>query len=146
TSARINEKKIDSGTIQLFDGAALRDMSLGADGFPEEFKNPTLEYKRAFPKGDQFVMVRVNLGVRSISDAVAMARKRAAAVIIAGVQHARGRRGAWKESGNRIHVMDGRIVSQTLSRGADMPVTSFVLDPLAYGMEKAASQVVASKI
>jgi hypothetical protein len=109
--------------------------------FPQEFRDTNADYERIFPKEEKFVLVRVNLGVRAVSDAVSLARKQALAVLVAGSQHASGRGGAWEESGNRIHVMDGRIVSQTFARSSDLPVTSFQLDPLAHGIDQAARRV-----
>ncbi|MFD8898075.1 hypothetical protein [Streptomyces ardesiacus] len=141
TSAQINTHVVQAGPVQLFNGPSLRDMSPDAADFPQEFRATDADYKRIFPEGDNFVLVRVNLGVRAVSDAASLARKQALAVLIAGSQHSSGRGGAWEESGSRIHVMDGRIVSQTFARISTPPVTSFQLDPLAHGIDRAARRI-----
>ncbi|MEV6757373.1 hypothetical protein [Streptomyces sp. NPDC051214] len=141
TSAKINTSIVEAGPVRLFDGPSLRSMPPGHVDFPPEFRNSGVDYKRIFPEEEKFVLVRVNLGVRAVSDAVSLARKQAMVVLVAGSQHASGRGGAWKEYGNRIHIMDGRIVSQTFGRSAEVPVTSFRLDPLAHGIDRAARRV-----
>jgi hypothetical protein len=141
TSAQINSPIVQAGPVQLFDGPNFRKMKPQDAAFPREFRDTNADYERIFPKEEKFVLVRVNLGKLAVSDAVSMARKQALAVLVAGSQHSSGRGGAWEESGNRIHVMDGRIVSQTFERTSDLPVTSFQLDPLAHGIDKAARRV-----
>ncbi|MFC8641619.1 hypothetical protein ACWGNY_10480 [[Kitasatospora] papulosa] len=141
TSARINKSIIEAGPVRLFQGPTLRKMTPEDPNFPQEFMDSSDNYKRLFPKSDSFVMVRVDLGERSVSDAAALARKQAFAVVVAGSRHASGRGQAWKESAHQIHVMDGRIVSQTFARVNDAPVSNFQLEPLAHGIEKAAARV-----
>ncbi|MGW6248371.1 hypothetical protein [Streptomyces roseolus] len=141
TSAQINTHVIDAGPVQIFNGPSLRDMDPDHEGFPNEFRDADADYRRIIPEGEDFVLIRVNLGVRAVSDAASVARKQALAVLIAGSQHSSGRGGTWEESGNRIHVMDGQIVSQTFSSPSAPPVTSFQLDPLAHGIDRAAKRI-----
>ncbi|GAA1683299.1 hypothetical protein GCM10009680_23620 [Streptomyces yatensis] len=142
TSALINREVITAGPVTLYDGPKLRDMPQDAAIFPQELKQTDeRNIRRIFPSGERFVMARVDLGLSALSDAPALARKQALAVITAGSTHASGKKGSWKESGGFVHVMDGRIVSQTITRSGNSPITRFQLDPLAHGIDKAAKRI-----
>lgn len=143
TSALLTKEIVDAGPVKLFHGPTLRHMKFDNPIFPVELKSAPSDYERIFPKEEDFVMVRVDLGIRATTDAASLARKQALAVLLAAPQQASGRSGTWNESGSQIHIMDGKIVSQVFSRSGSKPIASFQLEPLAHGVNLAASRVAA---
>ncbi|MFG3149353.1 hypothetical protein [Streptomyces sp. NPDC048243] len=141
TSARLTKFTVDAGPVRLYNGPALRDMGINDPEFPLELKDTPTDYKRVFPKDENFVMARVGLGTRATTDAANLARKQALAVLLVASQRASGRSGTWRDTGSQIHMMDGRIVGQVFAVLDRKPITSFQLDPLAHGIDLAASRV-----